>query len=66
MVKANELVHGIVGTLRRYAEAPDKDWKGYQKYCRAYPRTWNKIIKECNDAEYKRIEKEQKLGQVSH
>ena len=55
MVKTTDLVHGIVGTLRNYAAAPDKDVEGYQKYCRAYPDTWNKIIEECRDAEEKRI-----------
>ena len=54
MVKTTELKYGIVGTLRRYAAAPDKDVEGYQKYCRAYPETWNKIIKECNDAKQER------------
>ena len=65
MVKTTELVNGIVGCLRDYAKSPEKDWRGYQKYCRVYPDTWNKIIEECKDAKQKRIEEEQALGQVS-
>ena len=43
----------------------DKGWVLlYQKQCRSYPGTINKIIKECQDAKQKRIQEEQTLGQV--
>jgi hypothetical protein len=60
MVRSDQLIHGIVGTLRNYAKAPHKDVEGYQRYCRAYPETWNKIIKECKDAEEKNRNQEEK------
>jgi hypothetical protein len=48
----------IVEAFRIYAKDPAKWFRRYQDACRAFPETWNKIIKECNDAEKKRQQKE--------
>jgi hypothetical protein len=62
MVKTNTLKVGLLKALRGYAKDPVPNLVGYQEYCRAYPDTWNKIIKECTDAKQKRIKEESVLG----
>jgi len=45
----------IINDFRQYAKDPARWFKRYQRQCRAYPRTWNKIVKEIVDGKQKRI-----------